>query len=79
MLLWFRHEEEIYEIEMPEGSRIELAAYGKSILIIPGRDPGETGTVIPYSAVLAVAQQGRFGLILRGKVPTVTPDPPPTE
>ena len=68
MLLRARQGGRIYEVELPEGSRVEASAIGGAVVVIGGGPPGETCFSIPRSAILDFAREGRFGLVLRGVV-----------
>lgn len=64
MLLKIRHNDRLFEVEVPEGCRVERSYRGRSILLIPGRKPNDTCTWLPAAEVLQAARQGEHGLTL---------------
>ena len=67
MLLRIRHGNRLFEIDVPQGSRLESSHNGRSVLLIPGPSPADTSTWLPAPSILQAACQGRYGLSLRGE------------
>lgn len=58
----------VYEVDVPEGSRVTPGDGGPSAVLIAGQGPGDTFAMVPRPALLAAARMGLYGLVLCGEV-----------
>ncbi|RUL89238.1 hypothetical protein [Tautonia sociabilis] len=77
MILKLRHGDRAFLIEVPPGSRLKRNAINLPMLIIPGRRPGDTATLLAAPEILPAARQGCFGLALRGEDSCAVPSSAP--
>jgi hypothetical protein len=73
MLLRVRQDGRIYEVQVPEGTRVVSTRRGEPGLIIPGDSPGDTHIWVAPLAILKAARKGMFGIALKGEIETGTP------
>jgi hypothetical protein len=58
----------VYEVDVPDGSRVTPSDGGPSAVLIAGQGPGDTCMMVPRPALLDAARMGLYGLVLRGEV-----------
>jgi hypothetical protein len=54
----------IYDLGMPEGSRVERRPGREPLVVIPGPRPDDTSTMLTPAALLRAAHEGRYGVAL---------------
>ncbi len=68
MLVRHHHDNKVYVIEVPEGSRVRRStAAGESVVFVPVEGGGEVPIFeVPGELMVVLAREGRYGLRLLG-------------